>query len=67
MSRNNANPMKSTEGIWNKIARKTYRHISGATITYDGNAWAWRIEGVARTFSTLGYAMYEVERTAVAS
>jgi hypothetical protein len=61
--RNNANPMKN-DGMWNKAGNKTYRHESGAVVSYDHNAWCWRIEGVARSFSTLGHAKYEVERVA---
>ncbi len=63
--RNNKNPMTG-DGMWNKAGRKHYRHESGAEITYDGNAWCWRIVGQARGYATLGIAKYEVERMVTA-
>lgn len=32
-------------GSWNKVAKKTYKHISGVVIRYDYNAWLWEIVG----------------------
>lgn len=35
----------ATEGTWNRIARKHYRHMSGIEVRYDHNAWNWEIIG----------------------
>jgi hypothetical protein len=34
-----------TEGTWNRIARKHYRHINGAEVIYRPNSWNWEVIG----------------------
>lgn len=34
-----------TEGTWNKIASKHYRHESGVEVAYRPNSWVWEIVG----------------------
>lgn len=34
-----------TEGTWNRIARKQYRHISGIEVLYRHNSWVWEVVG----------------------
>lgn len=47
-------------GQWVKVARKHYRHVSGAEIVYDHNRWAWFACG--KLWSTLWVARYNVEK-----
>lgn len=57
----------ATEGAWAKVASKTYRHESGATVRYDCNRYTWEIVGGAsdgRGYTSLWAAQYEVQRAA---
>ena len=49
-------------GEWVKVARQHYRYINGSEITYDRNAWGWRIDGGNQLFNTLWVAKCEVEK-----
>lgn len=54
-----------TQGTWNKIASKTYRHESGIVVRYSHNRWAWEIIGGAEDgnlYGTLSIAQYTATR-----
>lgn len=34
-----------TEGTWNRVAKKHYRHESGVEVIYRHNDWVWEIIG----------------------
>ena len=36
-----------TQGTWNRIARKHYRHESGVEVIYRPNSWNWEVVGGA--------------------
>jgi hypothetical protein len=31
------------DGMWAKVGRKNYLHESGNMVSYDCNAWLWRV------------------------
>jgi hypothetical protein len=55
----------TTTGTWNRIASKTYRHLSGIEVAYDHNAWNWQIVGGANDgsrYQTLTVAQHYATR-----
>ena len=61
---NTAHEMK-TDGAWAKAGRKHYRHVSGAEVRYDHNAWCWRASNVeGRVWDALWIAKMECEKAA---
>lgn len=50
-------------GAWVKVAKKHYRHISGAEICYDCNRWVWQILG-GDAYTLLWVARHNVEKLA---
>lgn len=59
---NRAKPI--TQGTWNRIARKHYRHIDGAEVRYDHNRFLW-ITHTNEAYSTLTVAQQVAERESV--
>lgn len=54
-------------GQWIRVARKDYRHVSGARVVYRCNDYVWEIIGGAQDgqcFGPLHVARHEVERFA---
>lgn len=51
----------TTEGTWNKVADKTYKHIDGKVVRYNHNAWLWMVEGTGKGWKTLSMAQTAVE------
>lgn len=49
-------------GTWVKVARKHYRHVSGAEIRYNSNRWLWEIVGTEHAHELLWAARHVVER-----
>lgn len=47
-------------GDFAKVGKKHFRHVSGAEIKYDCNAWGWRACG--RLWQTLEVAVYNVRK-----
>jgi hypothetical protein len=51
----------TTEGTWNRVARRHYRHESGIEVVYRSNAWAWEVVGGkddGHRYSTLSVAQH---------
>jgi hypothetical protein len=51
-------------GAWNKVGKKHFRHVSGAEVRYDCNAWTWAVTGCAadgERYSALHAARSRVE------
>jgi len=57
----NTSIVMKNDGMWAKVAKKHYIHVSGNEIIYDCNSWLWRING-NEGYSTLHIAKYVVER-----
>ena len=51
-------------GDFVKVGRKHYRHVGGAEIVYDCNAWQWKITGRKGGWDVLWPAVHEVRRAA---
>jgi len=54
-----------TTGVWERIARKHYQHISGIEVIYRCNAWAWEIIGGpedGRRYTGLAVAQHAATR-----
>jgi len=49
------------DGMWAKVGKKHYLHVSGNEVQYDCNAWLWRVNG-KEGFSTLWAAKYAAEQ-----
>ena len=58
---NTATEMKNS-GEWMAVGRKHYRHIDGAEIKYDHNAWGWRINDGKEVWTRLWVAKHNAEK-----
>lgn len=58
----------TSSGSWIDLGKKSYRHVSGAEVRYDHNAWGWRIHGGPADGELypagMSYAAYRVEHAA---
>ena len=57
---NTAATMKQ-DRAWAKVGNKHYIHVSGNEVSYDCNAWLWRVNS-KNGYTTLWVAKYEAER-----
>lgn len=51
----------TTQGTWNRIASKHYRHESGVEVRYNHKAWNWEVVGGANDslcWTTLSHAQH---------
>jgi hypothetical protein len=51
----------TTQGVWERVARKHYQHITGLEVIYRPNTWDWEVIGGPSDgfrFATLSVAQH---------
>jgi hypothetical protein len=50
-------------GQWAKFGKAAWKHATGVMVSYDCNAWGWRVDTLpGKVFSRLWVARFEAER-----